>query len=286
MSKRPSSRVSKKFTWGRTVLAAVFTVVALWTPAEADQRGGKNHKQTQAHKPAKLRHAKLDLELNDRADGVGDSDVIVEFDGNSDGASNINGAGGRAGRRLRIINGYSGRISNALLKRLANDPKVKRIHVDRETEAFVARTAAAIGVNNIRAQYGYTGAGIGVAVIDSGITSWHDDLTVANHQGQRVTAFVDFVNGRTTKYDDWGHGTHVAGHHRRQRLRLFRFAVGHRARRQHHRPQGPRQPGQGPHQRNHRGPRLGSRPTRANTTSASSTCRSARACSRATPPTR
>ncbi len=29
--------------------------------------------------------------------------------------------------------------------------------------------------------------------------------------GQRVVGFVDFVNGRTTPYDDNGHGTHVAG---------------------------------------------------------------------------
>jgi subtilisin family serine protease len=28
----------------------------------------------------------------------------------------------------------------------------------------------------VRQQYGYTGAGIGVAVIDSGITGWHYDL--------------------------------------------------------------------------------------------------------------
>ena len=28
---------------------------------------------------------------------------------------------------------------------------------------------------------GYDGAGVGVAVIDSGITSWHDDLTYQRH---------------------------------------------------------------------------------------------------------
>jgi subtilisin family serine protease len=57
-----------------------------------------------------------------------------------------------------------------------------------------------------------------VAVIDSGITTWHDDLTyqgtstgVRVKNGQRVAAFVDFVNGRTAAYDDNGHGTHVAG---------------------------------------------------------------------------
>ena len=69
-----------------------------------------------------------------------------------------------------------------------------------------------------RSDYGYTGAGVGVAVIDSGTTSWHDDLTyqgssslVRVKNGQRVAAFVDFVNGRTAPYDDNGHGTHVSG---------------------------------------------------------------------------
>ena len=46
-------------------------------------------------------------------------------------------------------------------------------------------------------------------MIDSGITSWHDDLSGVG--GQRVTRFVDFVNGLDAAYDDYGHGTHVAG---------------------------------------------------------------------------
>ncbi|HYM26410.1 MAG TPA: S8 family peptidase, partial [Vicinamibacterales bacterium] len=59
-------------------------------------------------------------------------------------------------------------------------------------------------------------AGVTVAVIDSGITSWHDDLTNNSstqypYGNQRVAAFVDFVNGQTQPYDDDGHGTHVAG---------------------------------------------------------------------------
>ena len=57
-----------------------------------------------------------------------------------------------------------------------------------------------------------------MAVIDSGITDWHDDLgytgsssNVRVVNGQRVTGFVDFVNGVPNAYDDNGHGTHVAG---------------------------------------------------------------------------
>src|SRR5205823_8075509 len=64
---------------------------------------------------------------------------------------------------------------------------------------------------------GYQGDGIGIAVIDSGVAAWHDDLTrgavykTFPYGDQRVAKFVDFVNGRTMPYDDNGHGTHVSG---------------------------------------------------------------------------
>jgi serine protease AprX len=56
-----------------------------------------------------------------------------------------------------------------------------------------------------RSRYGVTGSGVTVAVIDSGVKP-HTDLPAT-----RIKAFVDFVNGKTTAYDDYGHGTHVAG---------------------------------------------------------------------------
>jgi serine protease AprX len=78
--------------------------------------------------------------------------------------------------------------------------------------------AVTVGARAVHQSFGFTGAGIGVAVIDSGITTWHDDLThpvtssvVRTKNGQRVAAFVDFVNNRTAPYDDNGHGTHVSG---------------------------------------------------------------------------
>src|SRR5439155_12313796 len=59
-------------------------------------------------------------------------------------------------------------------------------------------------------------AGVTVAVLDSGVSTWHDDLTNRSstlypYGDQRVAGFVDFVNGQLTPYDDNGHGTHVAG---------------------------------------------------------------------------
>lgn len=51
---------------------------------------------------------------------------------------------------------------------------------------------------------GYKGDGIGIALVDTGV-SYHQDLA------SRVVAFKDFVNGRNEAYDDNGHGTHIAG---------------------------------------------------------------------------
>ncbi len=51
------------------------------------------------------------------------------------------------------------------------------------------------------------GAGIGVAIVDTGV-SRHVDLVGYRN---RIIGFKDVVNNRTTPYDDNGHGTHVAG---------------------------------------------------------------------------
>ena len=196
-----------KATWGRAALFGVLTVALIGTPIPAEGQGNGSKPSAKS----KQHHSKLDKHLNSVAGGNGESNVIVEFFGNQDGAKSFRENGGTPGRKLGILNAWAGRMPNGLLKKLADEPNVKKIHDDREVEGEIARTAATVGARNVHTQYGFTGAGIGVAVIDSGITPWHDDLTVANRQGQRVTAFVDFVNGQTQKYDDWGHGTHVAG---------------------------------------------------------------------------
>ena len=50
----------------------------------------------------------------------------------------------------------------------------------------------------------YTGKGIGVAILDTGISP-HPDF------GNRICAFSDFISHKQTPYDDNGHGTHVTG---------------------------------------------------------------------------
>lgn len=56
-------------------------------------------------------------------------------------------------------------------------------------------------------QHGFTGKGIGIAFLDTGLFP-HKDFDPIQ---QRITAFVDFVNYKTSCYDDNGHGTHITG---------------------------------------------------------------------------
>lgn len=68
------------------------------------------------------------------------------------------------------------------------------------------RTREILEVNwaHRRRIYGY---GIGVAIVDTGVSN-HVDLVGYKN---RIIGFKDVINNRTIPYDDNGHGTHVAG---------------------------------------------------------------------------
>jgi serine protease AprX len=160
---------------------------------------------------------KLDSVLRHRArQMLGRSRVIVQFRGDAD--VRVFGRG-TVGKRLDR-SAQVGEVDNLVLGALASDPRVERVMLDRPAFATMERTGLAIGASLARSSYGVTGRGIGVAVIDSGVTSWHDDLYRSATGGfsRRVVHFKDFTRDVSPNLwfndlpsDDYGHGTHVAG---------------------------------------------------------------------------
>jgi serine protease AprX len=122
----------------------------------------------------------------------------------------ITQAGGTLGHRLALVDAQAAVVPNVALPGLTSVPFVARIVSDRLAVATLERTGATIGADEVRRTFGYDGTGVGVAVIDSGVSQWHDDLG-DGAGSQRIDQFVDLINGRAAAYDDFGHGTHVAG---------------------------------------------------------------------------
>ena len=122
----------------------------------------------------------------------------------------VQSSGGHVVRTLSIVNGLEVDLPNLALVTIASSSLVQHISIDRPAVGSMERTAATIGASMVRSDLGYDGSDIGVAVIDSGIGAALDDVNDADG-GSRVVRFVDFVGGRETAYDDYGHGSHVAG---------------------------------------------------------------------------
>src|SRR5581483_6014811 len=131
-------------------------------------------------------------------------DVIVQFDQTPTEAHHrrVLSRGGQLNRRLDFIRAGAYSMPSSALADLANDPSVIHVSVDHKLHAKLDYSTAAVNAPSVW-QLGWTGSGIGVAVIDSGITQSAD---FAN----RIVYSQNF-NGRGPSYDLYGHGSHVAG---------------------------------------------------------------------------
>src|SRR5204862_3157609 len=97
-------------------------------------------------------------------------------------------------------------------------PDVAYISPNRPLSGTSASTldyaAETVNAPMARQQWGLDGTGIGVAVIDSGVTAVGDLYWwIPSNQtyGSRVVYSQNFVPGTTDSSDQYGHGTHVAG---------------------------------------------------------------------------
>lgn len=126
----------------------------------------------------------------------------------------MRGRGAKLQAKLHSIKGAAFTIPVSALAALEADPEVVSVSIDHPMNVMDDLTNEATGVSTAW-NAGFNGAGIGVAVIDSGINDSHPDLQ--NPDGtSRVVYHQDFTGTPTTntsggQYDLYGHGTHVAG---------------------------------------------------------------------------
>src|SRR5687767_2684086 len=113
--------------------------------------------------------------------------------------------GGRIRRQLTAQSAAID-VEAAEVDQLAAEPGVEHISLDLEIRSTADAVATTVGADQVwaadRHVRGFTGRGIGVAVIDSGV-HLHPDIK------SRIAARLDFT-GQGLE-DGYGHGTHVAG---------------------------------------------------------------------------
>jgi serine protease AprX len=157
--------------------------------------------------PGQSRRVSHDLE---RFSGNQAVDVIIQYSSTPSQShfDRVQARGGSLRSDLRGMKAGAFHVPAAQLAALANDPDVSYISLDRPVFGSTLYSNnpdfydQAVLVPSSWNQY--DGTGIGIAVIDSGISSNADF-------GSRIVYSQSFVKGQTSTADAYGHGTHVAG---------------------------------------------------------------------------
>ena len=138
-------------------------------------------------------------------------DVLILF-GSHPGAAEVDDVrrlGGQIKYAYRIVPAVAANLPEAAVVALQRNPRVIAVDPDVEITATDLELDNTWGVKHVGAgevhAAGNKGAGVTVAVLDSGIDDDHPEFD-ANYLGG-----YDFVNGDSDPFDDNGHGTHVAG---------------------------------------------------------------------------
>jgi serine protease AprX len=131
--------------------------------------------------------------------------VVVSFAGPGDAASARAAVGDfELHREFTIIHGFAATMTAAQIQALARKPDVLRIEEDFPVSIKLDAARHDFGADAAAANYGATGAGVGICIVDTGADPGHEQLDRA------PIPFYDAINGQSTPYDDHGHGTHVA----------------------------------------------------------------------------
>ncbi len=138
--------------------------------------------------------------------------VIVKFAGEPTPANmaEIRALGGDVYRSLPIIQSAAIRVPVRNMRKLASLKFVIRLSADATVKKCDEFTRGSSKADAAVQQYGLSGNGVRVAVIDSGVRS-NKDLKDLVDNDNRIVGRASFVQDGYGNSDMCGHGTHVAG---------------------------------------------------------------------------
>src|SRR5258708_2533420 len=192
-------------TWGARILLTLLTCLLATSISLAD---GNRHKLSKDVDALRGGHNGTTV------------DVIIQFNQTPAAAHHqkVQDKGGVLKNKLDVIKGAHYSVPVASLPALADDPDVTYISPNRPLSGTSASTLdftrETVNAQVAWQQWGLDGTGVGVAVIDSGVTAVGDLYWwIPSNQtyGSRVAYSQSFVPGTTDTSDQYGHGTHVAG---------------------------------------------------------------------------
>src|ERR1044071_9383356 len=172
------------------VLLALFS--AYLTPLAAKAAAAPKSKKNA--KPA----SKLAPEFETAGDAADLVRVIIQTKGRPTAAhaDAISSKGGQKGRDFEALDAMTALVPRGQLASLAAREDVSYVSPDRFVGAQMAvtreATGAALAQAGIQNNPGVTGKGVGIAILDSGISSSHPDFQQKNGKS-RIAAAVDFT---------------------------------------------------------------------------------------------
>ncbi|WP_169332855.1 S8 family serine peptidase [Effusibacillus pohliae] len=172
----------------------------------------------------------IDPSLLSKLDSMGDADtlkVILTYSQQptQDDLNTLKALGIPAGTVLHELPMVIATLTKLQIQKLVQSSiaNLQSVYADKQLHYFLDKSVAQIGAakNRTTPSMGYSGKGVGVAVVDSGIDGTHPDLKFGSRVIQNVKVvgnetvsdFVapSYLEGVPDTDNAGGHGTHVAG---------------------------------------------------------------------------